>query len=127
VQRVQQWRQANAGYWRRSGAKVENALQDELSVQPIDLQNNSGTFGKDALQDLMLSQPFVLIGLLANLTGSTLQDEISAFAHRLHTLGVDIVNSITDGESYDSATFAQPTAAPSPSPPVQLGGSAAGT
>jgi hypothetical protein len=68
VQRVQRWRQANPGYRRRSGAKVETALQDESSVQPIDLHNNSGTFAKDALQDLMLSQPFVLIGLLANLT-----------------------------------------------------------
>jgi hypothetical protein len=127
VHRVQQWRQAHPGYWRGARAKTETALQDELTAQVADLPTNLDTFANVALQDLMVRQPFVLIGLLANLSGSTLQDEISAFAHRLHTLGVDIVNPTTEGESHDSETFTQSTAVPSRSSPIQLGGSAPGT
>jgi hypothetical protein len=56
------------------GTKTETALQEELSVQVADLTTNLDTFANVALQDLIVTQPFVLIGLLANLTGSTLQD-----------------------------------------------------
>jgi hypothetical protein len=127
VHKVQQWREANPGYWRRAKAKAGNALQDESLVQAADLNEKSGTLEKPALQDLILAQPFVLIGLLANLSGYALQDDISAFAHRLHTLGRDIISSPTDGEKNDSQTFTQPPALPPRAPPIQLGGSASGT
>jgi hypothetical protein len=73
VRGAQQWREANPGYWRRAKAKARQALQDESSVQGTDLNGKSSTLENTALQDLILAQPFVLIGLLANLTGSTLQ------------------------------------------------------
>jgi hypothetical protein len=127
VRRVQQWRKANAGYWRLAKAKAGQALQDESSVQPTDLNGKSSPLEDTALQDLILAQPFVLIGLLANLSGYALQDDIAAFAHRLHTLGRDIISPPTDGEKNDSQTFTQPPALSPPAAPVQLGGSVSGT
>lgn len=37
VQRVQRWRKTHPGYWRRSQAKGENALQDSILLQHADL------------------------------------------------------------------------------------------
>jgi hypothetical protein len=127
VRRIQPWRAANAGYWRRAKAKAGQALQDESSVQATDLNGKSSTLAHTTSQDLILAQPFVLIGLLANLSGYALQDDIAAFAHRLHTLGRDIINSPTDGGKNNSQTFTQPPTLPPRAPSVQLGGSAPGT
>jgi hypothetical protein len=44
-----------------------------------------------ALQDLLLDQPAVLIGFIAQFTGSTLQDDIARSTRRLLELGHDIL------------------------------------
>lgn len=95
VERVQLWRKANPGYWRRKPKNRENALQDLLNSQPP--ENNSDTikFECNALQDLLNTQPFVLIGLIANFTGSALQDDMDMTIRRLQQLGQDIVNDST--------------------------------
>lgn len=67
VARVQRWREAHPGYWRRAKAR------------PV------------ALQDLLIIQPAVLIGLIAQLTGSTLQDDIALATRRMQQLGNDIL------------------------------------
>jgi hypothetical protein len=43
-----------------------------------------------ALQDLDILQFPVLVGLIAHLTGSTLQDEIDLATRRLQQLGLDV-------------------------------------
>ena len=67
VQRVQQWRKANPGYWRKTKNKPE-ALQDPLIQQPVENNDNSCDFISGALQDSLIMQPAVLIGLIAHLT-----------------------------------------------------------
>ena len=68
VERVRRWRQTHPGYWKKSGTDRDPALQDESRTQAIDLSKQSGTLTSDALQDLIFAQPFVFVGLLANLT-----------------------------------------------------------
>jgi hypothetical protein len=45
-----------------------------------------------ALQDLLRVQPLVFLGLLAQLGGSPLQDNIVSMGRRLQQLGQDILN-----------------------------------
>lgn len=44
------------------------------------------------LQYLIISQPVVFIGILAHLTGSTLQDDIVQTGQKLRQLGADLLN-----------------------------------
>ena len=74
VARVQLWRAAHPGYWRR--AKGESRDRPGAPV---------------ALQDLLLDQPAVLIGFIAQFTGSTLQDDLVRSTRRLVELGNDIL------------------------------------
>jgi hypothetical protein len=98
VARVQAWRAAHPGYWRRPrGQRGEKpvALQDVCPMQQIEIPNNSPTLVQpalqDALQDLLSSQPAVLIGFIAQFTGSALQDDIARTSRRLVKLGQDIL------------------------------------
>ena len=94
VTRVQQWRKRNPGYWRKA-QEVENALQDSLTEKSKPNQQVAGhlrSYAKDALQDVLTAQPTVFVGLIAQLTGSTLQDDIAKATRRLRQLGDDVLN-----------------------------------
>ena len=69
VERVRQWRKANPGYWRRQGARVPHALQDDLAPQETQKQQLDDGLTPHALQDVFFMQPAVLVGLIAHLTG----------------------------------------------------------
>lgn len=94
VDRVRQWRAANPGYSRRTADG--GALQDISTGQVIDIQGAIevtpaiGARVVDPLQDIMASQGPLLIGLIANLTGS-LQDDIAETARRFICCGRDIL------------------------------------
>jgi len=90
VERVQRWRAANPGYWRRSKRR-QGALQDPLIAQAAVNIANTHPAPKDALQDLLISQPAVMVGLIAQLTGFALQDDIARAARRMQQLGNDIL------------------------------------
>jgi hypothetical protein len=72
-------------------------LQDLVLTQVPDAQGESGlkaavqTVAPRALQDLLQHQPIVLIGLLAHLSASTLQDDIALAGQRLLQLGHDVL------------------------------------
>jgi hypothetical protein len=97
VARVQSWRAAHPGYWRRPrgqrGASSEGAgtLQDLCPTQPLEIAKDSQNVPEPALQDLWRAQPAVLIGFIAQFTGSTLQDDIARSTRRLIELGDDIL------------------------------------
>jgi hypothetical protein len=107
VKRVQEWRKENPGYWRRG----DNALQDDsLEKTAID-QIDTSKLTEDALQDLLAAQSAVLVGLIATVTGDTLQDHIASTARNMQQLGNDILQSSTHifkGGSYDSKTGNSP-------------------
>jgi hypothetical protein len=90
VLRVQRWRSAHPGYWRRA-KRSPVALQDPLIEQvPVTNQNNAEP-GTAALQDALIMQPAVMVGLIAQLTGYALQDDIARAARRMQQLGNDIL------------------------------------
>jgi hypothetical protein len=104
VMRVQAWRVAHPEYWRRPAgqrAPKPNALQDVCHAQPIEITNDSKSLLplalNDTLQDLMLRQPAVLVGFIAQFTGSALQDDIVRSTRRLVELGQDILAGRGDG------------------------------
>jgi hypothetical protein len=105
VARIKAWRQEHPGYSRRKGAVlVEFAIQETLAFE----RNASAPMPEEAvlpakiscnapeadpgppLQDFMNAQPIVLIGLIAHIWGSTLQDDIASALTRLLQLGQDI-------------------------------------
>ena len=88
VARVRAWRQAHPGYWRQSRPMSEPALQDACRVQLAEVLKDSATL---ALQDVCRRQDAVLIGLIAHLSDSALQDDIAAAGRRLLQLGQDIL------------------------------------
>jgi hypothetical protein len=131
VERVRQWRKKNPGYWRKKNPEKPDALQDSLnaetslnqSVEPVIDQPP-----KDALQELLPVQEVVLIGLIAQLTGCALQDDIASVVRRLRHLGQDILNCSRQpkGENHVEQTPRMPEAGPPGPQAVQLGGPPAG-
>jgi hypothetical protein len=95
VARVQAWRRANPGYAKRDRRRRAVALQDALVVQPVAAESPAKQDAAVALQDLLSAQPPVVVGLVAHLTGMTLQDDIAAMMRTLHSrgravLGIDV-------------------------------------
>ena len=127
VQRVRAWRTAHPGYWRHSGSQGGIALKEDSLAQPVENTRKSPRLTALALQDLLGAQPFVLIGLIANLTGTALQEDIAQTGRRLQQLGQDILTGVAIAEGgWDAKTPVGPlTGAPGP-PAVQLGRSAPG-
>jgi len=121
VRRVQAWRAAHPGYWRRGGRLSASALQEDSLAQAIDNNKKTDFLTEPALQDLLTTQPFVLIGLIANLTGTALQDDIARTGQHLGQLGRDIVCGGNDAKT----SIGPFPSAPGP-PSVQLGGSSPG-
>ena len=124
VARVQAWRAEHPGYWRRPKGQrgmppdAPLALQDLCPLQAIEIVDDCKNEPPAALQDLLLYQPAVLIGFIAQFTGSTLQDDIARSTRRLIELGHDILaGRIGDAPQ----TCALSGAAPTDSGPVQLG------
>lgn len=95
VARVKAWRLRHPGYWRKRRRRV--ALQDLSLTQPIDSTNRRANFAHPALQEIILAQPAVLIGLIAHIAGTPLQEEIARTSGRLLRLGQDILASSGTG------------------------------
>lgn len=89
--RVQQWRSRHPGYWRNKHRKPE-PLQDSSASESVEKQAVMQQLPSHALQDLLSAQPLVFLGLLAQLSGSPLQDDIVTIGRRLQQLGQDILN-----------------------------------
>jgi len=113
VKRVQEWRRRNPGYWRKP-PDVKKPLQDSLSEKRLEKQTDRCHLDEHALQDILSSQHLVLIGLLANLTGSALQDDIAMVGRRMRQLGQDILhpNSTGGTHGYQQATDLPPPGSP---------------
>ncbi len=112
VERVQQWRKDNPGYWRKKPENSGDALQDPLNRQHIDKTVNITDFANRALQDLVTGQPTVLIGIIAQLTGYALQDDIAMAVRRMQQLGDDILNPQYQGGRHGSQTSYLPRSYP---------------
>lgn len=65
------------GYWRRKQENRSTMLQDPLNQQVPENNHNKADFISHALQDSSILQPGVFIGLIAQLTGYALQEDIA--------------------------------------------------
>jgi hypothetical protein len=90
VLRVRLWRSRHPGYWRKK-RRTETALQDLSAEQPIGSAIKTANPASPLLQDLLIEQPAVLIGLIAHIVGTPLQDDIMRATERLLRLGQDIL------------------------------------
>lgn len=99
VSRVQEWRKRNPDY-----GKKQKALQDHSISEKMENQDVSSRFTNEALQDLFNAHHAVFLGLLAQLSGSPLQDDIVITGRRLQQLGQDILASPhpNSGGRYDN-------------------------
>lgn len=103
IERVQQWRKNNLEYWKRTNRST--ALQDHLAPQPTENKKDNSQIDaqpkKHALQDLLMAQSPVIIGLISNLTGSALQDDIANTLLRMQQFGQEILFSQTQNQGGD--------------------------
>jgi hypothetical protein len=60
-------------------------------AQPIDSPGKTADFAGRPLQEVLIAQPAVLIGLIAHIVGTPLQDDIARTTDRLRRLGQDIL------------------------------------
>ena len=90
VARVRRWRSAKPGYWRRA-RRPGRALQDVSMAQAVGSAVETADFVRSPLQDVISAQPAVLIGLIAHIVGTPLQEDIVRTTDRLLRLGRDIL------------------------------------
>jgi hypothetical protein len=100
VTRVRAWRQANPGYAKRGRRRRGEALQDALNVQRAGAPAPAKQDATVALQDLLNAQAPVVVGLVAHLTGMTLQDDIAAMMRTLHSRGRAVLGIDVGGPDY---------------------------
>ena len=114
VQRVQEWRQAHPGYWKRSPRPAARTLQDAC---PAPAPVNPGPQALPApalpdpcpctLQDVCRVQTPLLVGLVAKLTDCTLQDDIVLQMRGLVAKGQDFLDQpsrrvLSTNHTYDN-------------------------
>jgi len=91
VQRVREWRATHCGDRRRYESPDGSGLQEDLLAQVNDTERKEEVLVNAALQDLLSAQSVVVLGLIANLTGSVRQDQIVRTGQRLQQLGRNIL------------------------------------
>jgi hypothetical protein len=86
--RVRRWQQAHPGYWRNTSRCKGRTLQEPCGPQVVEPHTDSALL---TLQEAMRQQGPVLMGLIATLTDSSLQEDMVATSRRLLQLGQDIL------------------------------------
>jgi len=90
----------------KDAVKIDT-LQDSFHENNLINQYDKLYLHFDTLQDSFKAQHLVLIGLIANLTDTTLQDDIVKTINSMRQIGLDIIsypNSTLKGEKYDFKT-----------------------
>ena len=86
VAKVRAWRAAHPGYWKRR-PQMSDALPDVLITQAIEPKEEAEQDGRIALPDVWTAQTPLLVGLIAQLTGVALPEDIAAVTNRLVARG----------------------------------------
>lgn len=119
--RVRQWRLANPGYSRRKTASRPVALQDVSNPQSIENESIMTSCTISPLQDVLLMQPALLVGLISIMTGHELQDDIVASARLFLNRGRDILRMVPgspESPDHENQTHPAPRAAAPRASPV---------
>ena len=100
VERVQAWRRAHPGYWRRCRGQKTGALQDTSIEQPPADEGEVASDDAAALQDAWHPQSPLLVGLISHLAGSALQADIAEMMRRLHSRGRAVLGNNVPRSTY---------------------------
>lgn len=117
VERVRVWRKAHPGYWQRSPRRSAPPLQDTLIAQPpdppLDVAPDAAPL-QGPLQEPLMGQHPLWVGLVAHLTGMTLQEDIATMTRRLHSRGQAVLGIEVPRPTYehDSQTTPRSHATP---------------
>ena len=98
VERVRQWRKAHPGYWKRktpASAGIQVAAPQQLN--PVQASCNVPPATPGTLQDFCLPQHPGFVGLIALITGRTLQADIVPIARRVVEQGQNILGLTSPG------------------------------
>ena len=90
-QRVKEWRKSHPGYWRKKKSASEEPLQDLYTSPGAQNEGVTKTEASDALQEVLLMQPAVMVGLISMMTGSALQEDIAVTTRALLRKGREIL------------------------------------
>lgn len=91
MERVRRWRKANPGYWKRERRDRRGALQHAVDSQVPENQKERSQKGPTALQDAVVLQKPVVVGLISILIDSTLQVDIVGATRRYQQRGLEIL------------------------------------
>jgi len=92
VRRVQEWRKAHPGYWKKKSA-LSNAIQvvEPQSVGQSRVLVTQAPQSSRTLQDVCITDHPAFIGLISMITQSTLQEDIASTTRKLEARGRDIL------------------------------------
>jgi hypothetical protein len=124
IERVQNWRLKKKAAALPEPVPKKDALQDDCPDKPQQINEDSSIPAHKLLQDDWMQHP-VIIGMVAWVIGSALQEDIAGTLRRVHTLGLDILNN-PNGGHHAFETPGKPSSVAQGSQPVQLGGPQAG-
>jgi hypothetical protein len=92
VRRVQEWRRAHPGYWKRNKPRPAGTQPvADQSANPDQSSCNAPGSPLLALQDDWISQAPAFVGLISMVTGSTLQEDIAATTRQVLLRGRNIL------------------------------------
>lgn len=97
TERSRQWRKGHPDYWRNKKAVPQVALQDVLKSQATSKETVVQPELPFALQDVCLTQPALLVGLISIMTGHAQQDDIALSARLFLSRGEDILRMTPRG------------------------------
>ena len=92
AEHVRQWRQAHPGYWKKEKPVSDGIQMVTLQqVNPVQVSCNVPRSPLGTLQDSCLALDPGFIGLIAMITGRTLQEDIAPIARRVVEQGQNIL------------------------------------
>jgi hypothetical protein len=104
--RVRAWQRLHPGYWKNTSRYRSRTLQDGDGAQTIERRSKRTNL---ALQDALRAQDQVLMGLIAHVSGSTLQEDMALTAHRLLQIGRQV---LANEKSHGSRAMGDAPSAP---------------
>lgn len=100
AERVRAWQAAHPGYWKKRRRKARAVLQETSNAQVAVNLRNTIQDKVPVLQDVLASQSPVVVGLIAHLAGSVLQEDIAVVTRRLHSRGRAVLGTDVPRPSY---------------------------
>ena len=96
VERVREWRAAHPGYWKRASERDKAPLQNAMKLPGIadpawDKASFDGECATKRIPGLLREQSPVVVGLIAQMTGCTLQNAILEVTEKLFEKGRAVI------------------------------------